>query len=75
MKYCEDTRAMLRAYKRETDEQIFQLQRKVYELQSRVFSLELERYFETEYKKKTSKIREKSLHPMHKSTSYLRHII
>lgn len=37
---------MLRAYQRETDAQIFALQRKIYELQSRVFHLEMERYFE-----------------------------
>jgi hypothetical protein len=42
---------MLAAYKRETDAQIFAMQRKIYELQSRVFELELERYFET-YKPK-----------------------
>ena len=47
MKYCEETRAMLRAYQRETDAQIYALQQKVYELQSRLFSLEMERYFET----------------------------
>lgn len=47
MKYCEDTRAMLRAYQRETEAQIFALQQKVYQLQTRVFELELERYFET----------------------------
>lgn len=52
MKYCEDTRKMLNAYKRETDAQIYQLYRKIYELQSQVFSLELERYFETQYKPK-----------------------
>ena len=51
MKYCEDTRKMLAAYKRETDAQIYALQRKIYELQSQVFSFELERYFET-YKPK-----------------------
>lgn len=38
---------MLRAYQRETDAQIYALQQKVYELQSRLFSLEKERYFET----------------------------
>ena len=37
---------MLENYKRETDDQIFQMQRKIYELQSRVFDLELEQYFE-----------------------------
>ena len=47
MEYCKDTRAMLAAYKRETDAQIFALQRKVYELQSRVFDLEMQRYLET----------------------------
>lgn len=46
MKYCEDTRKMLAAYKRETDAQTYALQRKIYELQSRVFDLELERYLE-----------------------------
>lgn len=46
MHYCNETRAMLRAYQRETDAQIFALQRKIYELQSRVFHLEMERYFE-----------------------------
>lgn len=51
MPYNEETRAMLRAYQRETDAQIYALQQKVYELQSQVFSLELERYFET-YKPK-----------------------
>lgn len=51
MKYCEDTRKMLAAYKRETDAQIFAMQRKIYELQSRVFELEEERFFET-YKPK-----------------------
>lgn len=51
MKYCEDTRAMLRAYQRETEAQIYALQQKVYQLQTRVFELELERYFET-YKPK-----------------------
>lgn len=50
MKYCEETRAMLRAYQRETDAQIFALQRKIYELQSRIFQMELERYFETKHK-------------------------
>ena len=50
MKYCEETRAMLRAYQRETDAQIFALQRKVYELQSRLFQYEMERYFETRNK-------------------------
>lgn len=50
MKYCEETRAMLRAYQRETDAQIFALQRKNYELQSRIFQLETERYFETRNK-------------------------
>ena len=52
MKYCEDTRKMLAAYKKETDAQICDLYRKIYELQSRVFSMELERYFESEYKPK-----------------------
>lgn len=47
MKYCEETRAMLRAYQRETEAQIYALQQKVYQLQSRLFSLEMERYFET----------------------------
>lgn len=47
MPYNEETRAMLRAYQRETDAQIYALQQKVYELQSRLFSLEKERYFET----------------------------
>lgn len=51
MNYCENTRKMLENYKRETDAQIFALQQKVYQLQSQVFSLELERYFET-YKPK-----------------------
>lgn len=51
MKYCEETRAMLRAYQRETEAQIFALQQKVYQLQTRVFELEMERYFET-YKPK-----------------------
>lgn len=51
MKYCEDTRAMLRAYQRETEAQIFALQQIVYQLQTRVFELEMERYFET-YKPK-----------------------
>lgn len=51
MNYCENTRKMLENYKRETDAQIFQLYRKVYELQSQVYSLELERYFEN-YKPK-----------------------
>lgn len=46
MKYCEDTRKMLTAYKKETDAQIYDLYRKIYELQSRLFSYELERYFE-----------------------------
>lgn len=46
MKYCEETRAMLRAYQRETEAQIYALQQKVYQLQTRVFELELERYFE-----------------------------
>ena len=46
MKYCEDTRKMLTAYKKETDAQICDLYRKIYELKSRVFSYELERYFE-----------------------------
>lgn len=50
MNYCEETRAMLRAYQRETDAKIFQLQRKIYELQSRVFQMEMERYFETRNK-------------------------
>ena len=50
MKYCEETRAMLRAYQRETDAQIFALQRKIYDLQSRMFQMELERYFETQHK-------------------------
>lgn len=47
MPYNEETRAMLRAYQRETDAQIYALQQKVYELQSRLFSFEMERYFET----------------------------
>ena len=47
MPYNEETRAMLNAYKRETDAQIYALQQKVYQLQSRLFSLEMERYFET----------------------------
>lgn len=50
MKYCEETRAMLRAYQRETDAQIFALQRKIYELQSHIFQMEMERYFETRNK-------------------------
>ncbi len=50
MKYCEETRAMLRAYQRETDAQIFALQKKVYELQSQIFELEKERFFETRNK-------------------------
>ncbi len=50
MKYCEETRAMLRAYQRETEAQIYALQQKVYELQSRLFSLEMERYIETRNK-------------------------
>ena len=53
MPYNEETRAMLRAYQRETDAQIYALQQKVYELQSRLFSLEMERYFETRNKTKT----------------------
>lgn len=53
MPYNEETRAMLRAYQRETDAQIYALQQKVYELQSRLFSLEKERYFETRNKTKT----------------------
>ena len=53
MKYNEETREMLRAYQRETDAQIYALQQKVYELQSRLFSLEMERYFETRNKTKT----------------------
>lgn len=51
MNYCENTRKMLESYKKETDAQIYDLYRKIYELQSRVFSYELERYFET-YKPK-----------------------
>ena len=47
MPYNEETRAMLNAYKRKTDAQISALQKKVYELQSRLFSLEMERYIET----------------------------
>lgn len=50
MKYCEETRAMLRAYQRETEDKIFKMQRKIYELQSQLFSYELERYFETRNK-------------------------
>lgn len=50
MKYCEETRAMLRAYQRETDAQIFALQRKVYELQSRVFDLEMQLHLEKRIK-------------------------
>lgn len=50
MPYNEETRAMLRAYQRETDAQIFALQKKVYELQSRLFSLEMERHIETRNK-------------------------
>ena len=50
MPYNEETRAMLNAYKRETDAQIYALQKKVYELQSRLFQLEMERYFETRNK-------------------------
>lgn len=53
MPYNEETRAMLRAFQRETDAQIYALQQKVYELQSRLFSLEMERYFETRNKTKT----------------------
>ena len=41
---------MLRAYQRETDAQIFALQKKVYELQSQIFELEKERFFETRNK-------------------------
>lgn len=51
MEYCKDTRAMMAAMERRQDEIIFQLQRKVYELQCRVFDLELERYLES-YKKR-----------------------
>ena len=51
MKYCEDTRALLRAYQRDTEAQIYALQQRIYQLQSRVFELELERYFEN-YKPK-----------------------
>lgn len=51
MKYCEETRAMLRAYQRETEAQIYAMQQKIYQLQTRVFELEMERYFET-YKPK-----------------------
>ena len=47
MPYNEETRAMLRAYQRETDAQIYALQQKIYELQSRVFDLEMQRYLET----------------------------
>lgn len=46
MPYNEETRAMLRAYQRETEAQIYALQQKVYQLQSRLFSLEMERYIE-----------------------------
>ena len=46
MEYCKKTRALANAYKRETDEMIFRLQRRIYDLQCRVFSMELERYFE-----------------------------
>ena len=51
MKYCEETRAMLRTYQRETEAQIYAMQQKIYQLQTSVFELELERYFET-YKPK-----------------------
>ena len=46
MPYNEETRAMLRAYQRETEAQIYALQQKVYQLQSRLFSLEMERHIE-----------------------------
>lgn len=45
MPYNEETRAMLRAYQRKTDAQIYALQQKVYALQSRLFSLEMGRCF------------------------------
>ena len=54
MDYCKDTRALLTAYKRETDAQILAMQRKIYELQTRVYHLELEKYLET--RKKIDKI-------------------
>ena len=50
MKYCEETRAMLRAYQRETQSQIYALQQKIYQLQSQLFELEKERFFETRNK-------------------------
>ena len=50
MKYCEETRAMLRAYQRETEAQIYALQQKIYQLQSQIFELEKERFFETRNK-------------------------
>ena len=50
MDYCKETRELLSAYKKETENQIYALQRKVYELQSRVNQLEQEKYFETKMK-------------------------
>lgn len=50
MPYNEETRAMLNAYKRETDAQIYALQQKIYQLQSQIFELEKERFFETRNK-------------------------
>jgi len=50
MPYNEETRAMLNAYKRETDAQIYALQQKIYHLQSQIFELEKERFFETRNK-------------------------
>lgn len=50
MDYCKVTRELLSAYKKETEDQIYALQRKVYELQSRVNQLEQEKYFETKMK-------------------------
>lgn len=50
MPYNEETRAMLRAYQRETEAQIYALQQKIYQLQSQIFELEKERFFETRNK-------------------------
>lgn len=50
MDYCKVTRELLSAYKKETENQIYALQRKVYKLQSRVNQLEQEMYLKTRNK-------------------------
>lgn len=41
---------LLSEYKKDTDAEIYALQRRVYELQSRIYQMEIEKYFETKCK-------------------------